>query len=338
MKRVTLLDCLRKAEIATSDAEVFEQSDCFAFTGGRLVTFNGEAKVEMRSPFDFDAVVVAKDLSDALAVFPDDEITVQLEENELRLSGKRKSAGLAVQDELRLPLDAVPKPEKWKPIPEGLIDDLLRASRACSNDVSTNFLGTLVHLSSSCVEGFDNLRYLRIKRQTDICKSDCLIPAASIRKLEKVGTLDRVCIDEGWIHFKKDDLVVSICLAGDSYFDEGDLAEVMAQSKTAVSLELPKSLPEILERANTVGSELVEVVVSEGKIAVTSRKDSGWYRETKAVPYSGRRLKFCANFRLLIDALGQNRSVLVDEKKMKLKSGNASLVVALEPSTSKDED
>ena len=100
-------------------------------------------------------------------------------------------------------------------------------------------------------------------------------------------------------------------------------------------LTLPGNLAEILERAEVMTSgganKTVKVQIAPDELTLTSRKDSGWYREKKRISYTGPEMTFEVNPDFLSDVLKRTRDVSLDGagRRMLIETGNIQFVTAL---------
>ena len=306
---------------------VLEQSDCFVFTGKELIAFNDEILVRTPSPLDFDVVVAAADLLKVLGKLPDTEVEVSLKGGELRVEGKRRSAGIAGQAVIKLPFTEVPKPAKWSKLEDGTTGMLKQAGRTCGKDLS-NPLTTVVHATPDVIEACDNFRLFRATMPTGF-PSKILIPSHALTALESVA-LTKVSLSTGWAHFKTSgDAVLSVRCVADDYMNLTPILKVEGTE----TVELPGNLADMIDRAEVMGEgadPLVEITIAEAKLTILCRKDSGWYKEEKKIKYAGKALKFQVNPKFLVEVLQRTAQVKINAEKMKLSAEGVEFVVCLE--------
>lgn len=311
-----------------------EQSDCYVFQGDTLTTFNDSIMVRVPNPLGFDVVVKASDLLDFVTKMPDDEITITLQTDELRIKGAGRTAGITAYAEVAMPMDAVPKPETWTRLGEGTPTALQQAAKTCARKDS-DYLLTAVHVTKDWVEGCDGLRYIRITGPTGF-PNRVLMPADAVLELEGLE-LAKVAIGEGWVHFRTaQKATVSVRCGHSPYIED---VEKLLDLKKPEKIILPSNLGEIVERAQVFdhgGDDFkIGVRLSEGKLLITARKDGAWLKEKKEIEYEGRTLAFDVNPELLVEVLGHTREVLVDGTKLKIGWDRNQFVVCLD---AKEED
>lgn len=333
VERKPLLAALKEACVGLTEKEMLEQSNCFIFKEGLLLTFNDEVMYRCQSPLgEIEAIVNATDLLGVISRIPDDTVEIERVGEELLIRGKRRRAGIGCAAELHLPIQEVPKAEKFTPLADGVIASIKMAAETCGGD-NNQHLTTFVHVSSELIEGCDNSRLLRIRRATGFPKR-VLLPAGVVHKLCDLD-LRRVAIGEGWVHFRTADKAeVSLRCSHEEYLKGLD---AVLKMEKGVSLTLPGSLKEMIERAEVFkgGSydSRVRIRIGAGKLLLRSQKEGGWYEERKKIEYQGSVLEFDVNPQFLTELLGRTRSVEADGRKMKAKFDDSEFVVALQPGT-----
>ena len=331
VNRKELLDVLTTASVGITKREVLEQSNSFIVDSENLITFNGEIFTKVASPLpDVSGSVPAEDLLALLAKFPDEELEVHTLKNELRVKGKKREAGITMSADVHLPFDDVPGPDVWTDVPEALPSALVQAARICGRDEALPRTME-VHVTPDWVEASDNYRIFRSTITTGL-KGEVLFPGTSI---EMVGNLVFKKLsqppDTGWIHFQtKKGHQVSIRCSKGKYPDLGKFLEV-GEGKKVV---LPENLSEILSRAEVMQdfNAIVGVVIEDGLLTLSARKDQGWYKESKSIDYDTvwPPIKFEVNLRFLQEILKTTRKVTVSENRMRIRSGETTFVVCLE--------
>lgn len=335
--RGPLLARLNEAAVGLSSKEILEQSNSFVFKGGKLTTFNDEIMCRVDSPLDFDVVVNASDLTSVLSKIPDDEIDISIQGSEIRIKGKKKKAGINCSTEVLLPIGAVPAPGAWSRIGEGTLAALQHAAETCGKD-ETQYLTTCVHVLPDKIEASDNYRYISIEGRTGF-PSEVLIPASSIAKLEGLE-ITKIAQGEGWIHFKTvSGAEISMRCSHQKYHDGADTVLTMDNPE---NITLPVNLGEMIERAEVfitaAYDSKVGIQIANERLKITSRKETGWYREEKRIRYQGRPLEFEVNPKFLAEVLKRTRDVKVDSRKMKIEYDRIKFVVALTTKVQVDED
>ncbi len=185
ISRGTLLAKLNEASPGLAKSPTIEQSDCFVFSDGKLITFNDEIMVRTESPVDFELAVNANDLLAILSKFPDDEVEIEQNDKQqlvISTESNRRGAKIACIMDIALHTDAVEPPAKWHKLAEGCAAALHTAALTAGENDS-EYLTTCIHITPKMVEATDNYRLLRIEGVTGF-PDRVLIPAACILKLE----------------------------------------------------------------------------------------------------------------------------------------------------------
>ncbi len=329
INRKSFLKALTVAAVGLTKRPILEQSDSFIFTKENIITFNGEILTRSRNPLDIQGAIPAEDLLKILGKMPDEEVDISIKGEELIVKGgKRRAAGIACAAKVDLPYGDVPNPKKWMEAPEGLMVILCQAARVCGHDESQPTT-TEVHVTEDRIESCDNFRLFQYKIETGFLK-EALIPAASI---DALSGLEFVFVSQrgGWIHFKNsEDRVISVrCSTGD-YPSLKELLKI----DDAQKVTLPKDLSEILSRAEVMHEAtydaMVSIAIDEGKLTLKASKETGWYKETKKVKFSGDPLRFQVHPKFLADMLKKTNEVMIGGNKMRLEASNAVFVVCLE--------
>ncbi len=328
VQRDQLVSSLQEAAIGLSPSGLLEQSDCFIFSGGRIITFNDEIMVSAKSVLDLELAVPAADLLKLLSRWPDTEVEITATGSELVLQGKKRKAGLACATEILLPFDSVPKAEQWSVVPEATNNALQQAARTCGKD-QTLFLTTCVHVTSSIIEACDNHRLYRATGKTGF-KSEVLLPASTLSQLSG-KPIRKVSIVKGWTHFRlKSGVTVSLRCYQEKYHES--MADIL-EMKDATEVTFPANVADLLSRAEVMLEKQydsrVNIAIEKGQLVMTSRKDAGWYEERKKIRYSGQALRFGAHPQFLSDILKQARKVFITRGKLKIEGDGQEFVVVL---------
>jgi len=329
--RQELTDALDKAAVGLSAQEVLEQSNCFVFESDAVAAFNDEVMVSCPIHIGVtEAIAVsAKDMMAMLARFPDDAVDIQRKGPDLVIKGARKAAGIACESEITLPLAQVPRPKKWRAIDEHGFELIQQAARSCGKDL-TQYLTTCVHITPDYIEACDNFRLFRATHACGIQK-ELLVPAQAIHAIHGLSPT-HVTTKSGWLHLKGDEFTAAIRCTHEKYHDDID---GLLGSMKGRKVKLPSNLREMLNRAEVMqdaGHDTrVTITIGGGKLRIESRKDSGWYRETKKVAYTGPEIAFEVNPQFMHDILKLTRRVTItnDMKQMQIAVDDIQFVVSL---------
>jgi len=278
-----------------SPREFIEQSSCFVFQKGMVMTFNDEVACRKKVGLKITGAVQAQLLLDILGKLDDPSLEVRENEaGELEFEGKKKSFGLTKDAEIFLPIDRVESPSKWHQLPKEFIEAIEMVQHCVSSDES-RFLLTCIHIHPDYIEACDNHQILRCKVQLGN-KNPVLVRGTSLVQLITLG-MDEVAMTKSWIHFRQssakdgdeqDGLVFSCRKYAEDY-PSLDEALAVEDGRPVV---LPKGMIEVSDRAavfaaDRTGDPLVVVTLKAGAIRIVGRGLSGWYKEVKGVTYDG---------------------------------------------------
>ena len=152
-----LQDALTIVEPGLANKEVIEQTTSFAFVKGRVVTYNDE--ISMSYPvkgLHLTGAVKADKLYALLKKIKlkkdkegkvDENIDITLGEAEIEISYYSMKAGLALQSDIKLPLDQeIAEKGEWKALPEDFMPAIKFTMTCCSRDMSRPVL-TCIHIN-----------------------------------------------------------------------------------------------------------------------------------------------------------------------------------------------
>jgi len=333
-----LVKAFQLASMGLSGTEILEQSDCFVFRDGKLISFSGEVLVCLDSPVDIDnAVIPAKDILKLLPKFPDEEVEVICRENEFVIKGKGRTIGVPCHSEIYLPFESVPEPDTWFELDPSIGKSLWYAVRVCRQD-ETQPRVSCVHITSDSIEACDGFRLFRRNGATGF-PGEVLVPAKSLEGLLEYSLSRASMADEGgWCYFQLDNgAQISLHCLTSEYYSENQIDSVL-DMEGGEQVELPSELSDIAERARVMAGDegasynaLIGVSISDNTLMVTSRKLTGWYRERVRVNHSGKPLSFEVNPELLIETLKHTQQVAIAPGKMGIElDTNQFLVMVLQ--------
>lgn len=329
LNRKDLIDMLNCASIGISKKELFEQSHCFVFENGSLITFNDEILTRVKCPIDFNFVVPAKDLIKLLEKFKEDEVSVENVKNEIVIKGKKKSAGLVGQMDVNLPYKEVPNPEKWFKLSDECSNLMRQAAMTCDeSDIDSQF--SMIHVDKDKIEACDNYRLFHADIKTGF-EDSVLLPSHAMKIITGSGNnLRAVFVGRGWVHFATDkNMEISVRCSHERYNDVSHILNVEEGTKVT----LPKDIIQSIERAkvmmDTYDGANIKVAMEDGNLTITSRKDTGWYKEKRKVRYEGPAITFEAQPDFLIEILSRTRDVLIADNRMKIEVDKIQFVVSL---------
>lgn len=318
VKREEFLGRLQSAQPGLSQREVVDQSHCFVFLPGEIVTYNDE--VSCRVPFDkykdFEGAVQAKPLIDILAKLPEDEVELEMIDGEFLVHGTRRRSGIRMERDILMTVSAVEKPGKWKKLPEQFAEALEIVS-ACAASDTNQFVLTCVHFHPDYLEAMDNVQMARYTLETGI-KTECVVRRDALKQVVTFG-MTEVSETEAWLHFRNaSGLVLSCRLYQETYIDLSKILDV----EDAVPCVLPGGLAEEVDRAQIFSKEntdeKVKVQLRPGKIRIKGTGASGWFEAVKKLKYDGPSLEFLIAPKLLSELANKHNECQIAPKRLRV--------------------
>ena len=181
VNREELLKVLQSVSPGLAAKEILEQSSCLVFLDGKVATFNDEVACSRKSPLDLTGAVKAKPLLELLGKLAEDDIEVEQSNGELLVKGKRRKAGVRMEAEVMLPVDAVEEPDEWMKLPAEF-SEAVSIVHTCASGEESQFVLTCVHIHPEYLEACDKLQVVRYPLETGVEEST-LVRAESLRKI-----------------------------------------------------------------------------------------------------------------------------------------------------------
>lgn len=311
-----------------SSKEITDQSDCIAFSGGYLFTYNGE--ISVRTPFesDIEGVVRAKELTTLLAKLKADEADITITENELKIKSGRNRAGIRLESEVRMPMDKIEKPDKIYKLPAGFIEALAETVFSAGTDMTYIEL-TLINCNGSIIESTDNDRASRWELEKGTVEP-MLIPASAAIHLSKYN-IKKYGIVDGWLHFFDGDTMFSCRTFNVEYPNLSPFFECKG-----VGIEFPAETEELLDRAGIFleaefeQDKLVHVDIDDnGVMKIRGEGDGGWFEGSVRFKHK-KAIKFSIHPNNFRQILTMTNKATVGEDRILFETERFKHVVALE--------
>ena len=315
INREELLKQLESVLPGLSTREIIEQSSCFIFKiqEGRgyreatVNTYNDEIACSQKSLLKIEGAVQAIPFISILRKLKEEELEIDVNDKntQLLIKGKHRRAGIRMEQDIVLQIEAVDKPKKWKDLPADFAD-AIAIVQPCAGSNETQFVMTCIHITPKWMEACDNHQVTRFKIKTDIVKP------VLIRKesLKYIVSLDMTEFSETkhWIHFRNPTGLIFSCRHFIEKYPTNDITKILKVS--GEPLVLPKGLKDAIEKAEIFSSENVEgsdvfVNLKPGKFKITGKGASGWFSEIKKSKYNGESLQFTIPAKLLLEVVQQ---------------------------------
>lgn len=320
VNRVELLQRLEAVQPGLSPRQILEQSDCFVFKDGRVVTFNDEVSCSTKSPFpkDFTGAVAAAPLLAILGKLPEETIKVEVKDGKLKVTGKNRVAAVNMDAEILLPVGTVDPPTEWHNLHEDF-EDAVKIVQECAGKDESEFWATCIHVHPKYLEACDNYQAVRFKLKMGI-SNPTLVKRDSLKYLPDLG-MTEYSEAEKWIHFRNPaGLVVSCRHYVEDY---KDLSPMLTVEGTAT--QLPKNIGEACDKAEVFTAEeeenMVRITLTKGMMRVNGEGAKGWYKERKKVAYDGEQMEFLISPTLLTQLAQRHNEVVVAPDRIMVNGG-----------------
>lgn len=332
MKRNDLMEALSLVKPALANNAVIEQATSFAFIDGHVVTYNDEISIKHPVPeIEFTGAIKADELYQLLNKIKKDDITLEIEDNQLVISAGKAKAGFVLENEITLPLEEVVNIGKWKKLPPIFLEQLKFASAATTTDMSRAML-TCVHIQKNGhVEGSDGFRIaVHAGDESEVVfAQNILLPSNLVDLLVKYEPSKMALskdADSGWVHFKTEQGTVISCRTF-----PGQYPNVSPHLKMGDGVEVtfPKNMEDLVSRAGVFSKrdntmdEAVTIEISKNKLVISAESTiGGWFKEESKLEYDGPQMSFNITPVLFLSILPKLKTCTVSAKKVLFDGGN----------------
>jgi DNA polymerase III sliding clamp (beta) subunit (PCNA family) len=336
INREELLFQLESVQGGLSKREIIEQSACFVFKDGEVMTFNDEVACSCKCSLPIVGAVQADPLLAILRKLPEDEITIEETDGELVIVGKRRRAGIRRENEVLLPVSGVEKPGKWRSLPADF-QEAISMVQHCTGSDESQFVLTCVHIHPEYIEACDKYQITRATLATGV-KTATLVRGSSLKHITSLG-MTQVSETGSWIHFRNPSgLVLSCRRYQEEYPNLNSFIDFKGHPIT-----LPKGLGDAADKAKvftTEGTDESQVLVQlrPGKIRIRGEGAAGYYQEVKKLAYDGPNLEFMVAPELLIEITKKHNDAEIDSGRLKVDGGKWIYVTALGAVAEKADD
>ncbi len=330
VNRQQLLRGLEKASVGLSKWDDTEQGGCFIFAGGKVTTHNDEVVVVINSPLEIDGAVQAGPLMLLLRKLIEDELEIDITEKGLRIKGKSRRAVIRMEQGISSAAWEIEEPNKWRKIPDGLLDAIKMAMLCCSSD-KAHFLLSCVHIADDRVEASDDFQIICCPIKTGLHRP------TQLRK-ESVATLVNLELtewdqSENWLHFRDmDGMVLSCRRYMEEYPDISRHLEIVGSEAKLPSKGIESALDKVqIFSSDEVGGNYVTVELRKGRLRLEGRGQSGSYQEIQKVEYDGPDISFKIEPRLLLEIGKLSDICVIGDTKIKVETDKFTYVSCTSP-------
>jgi len=334
--RINREDLLKNLEVVTSGLSsraIIEQSTCFVFSKGVVMTFNDDVACRFKTKLKITGAVQSAPLLAILRKMKEEEVDVNTttdEDAEITIaSGKRRLATIKMEQEILLPIESVETPKKWRELPTDFIIAIDKV-KDCAGRDETKFSLVCVHITPKWVEACDSYQVARYRIKTGLEESILIRKDA----LTHIVNLDMTEFSEteSWIHFRNP---VGLVISCRRYIEEYHSKELTAVlKKTGEPTVLPKGLQEAADKAEIFSAEnpddnQVTIKLKANKLRITGTGVNGAYTEIAKIKYNGEPREFRISPKTLVQILNKNVKCEIGDGILKITDGRFTYVSCL---------
>jgi hypothetical protein len=254
--RVNRQEFLQKLESVApglATRENIEQSSCFIFQGGKLITFNDQIACRLPCKVDWEGAVTAAPLLEILNKMPDDELELTATDGELRYKAKgNRKGGVRMMAEVLLPTDSLEAPTTWQELHPEFCAAIGVVQQCAGRDEQLAIL-TCVHIHPKFVEACDNYQLARYPLDTGFA-GPTLVQRTAIRHITELG-MTQFAETESWVHFRNPSKLQLSCRR---YVEEYPPLGHHFKGENGVPTTLPASLGEAAESCEVFSKETAD--------------------------------------------------------------------------------
>ena len=327
--REDLLMRLDSVSAGLAVRDTVEQSYCFVFHDGRVITFNDEIACSVECDIGITGAVVAKPLLALLGRLSEDTIDISAAKDggEIIIKGKRRKAGVTMESEIALPVGVVEAPEDWSEI-DSSFGDAISMVQHCASSNANQFALTCVHMMSDFVESSDGIQCMRYAVNTGVSE-ECLVKRDSIKHVVGLGVTE-VSETPTWIHFRNPGgLIISLRREFGDYVSTQNIFDV-----DGTRITLPGGLSEAVEKAQIFAADsaddnIVFVSLKNNQMCLSGLGAFGWYKELKKVTWPGDPLHFSITPQLLVDITNKANECVIAPGRLRVDGGKFLYITCL---------
>lgn len=334
IRRQRLLQALEAVMPGLAKKAKFDQSTCFAFVNGRVLTYNDEISCRAKSqlPKDLEGAVDSAPMLAVIRKMEEEEIEIVQEESQLIITGKsRRKVKLRMEPQIDLPIEKVERPGKsdWKSLSEHFSEAISVVS-PCAGTNEAEFAFTCIHMHPKFIEACDNNQITRFRLKTKI-KKPILMRQSSIKHVAPLDMTEFAETDT-WIHFRNPAGVEFACKRIEEEYP--DLSKFLKAEGTPTTL--PKGIAKDCNFAEIFTSELekqmnllVVTIKSTGRMLIRGVGISGEAEVPKKIKYSGPNIAFCIPPQLLAEITKKHRDCQISGEHIRVDGGRWTYVGCL---------
>lgn len=321
VNRANFIKALESVKSGLDTKGIIEQSTCFVFKNGEVVTFNDKLSCKGPSLLDptFEGAVQGQKLLDNLNKWKEEEIEVKPKSNEISFLGKGdREASVRLESKITLPISAVEEPVEWQRLNKDFMQALEVASQCTSKDES-QFKITCVHIDPKYVEAGDNYQICRWNMKTRF-KCPTLIRYDTVRHLTSVEMIE-FSETKSWVHFKNANNLVISCKKYTDVEKYPDWSKYLEVTDT-IPITFPEGLVEEAKAAQDFSSEnadnnQIKINIKDGRLMVRGDGVTGRYKHSIKMDYVGSPISFLIPPQVLVDIVKKHNKCLISSNRLK---------------------
>jgi hypothetical protein len=328
INRQELLHKLETVSPGLAKRENIEQSACFVFQNGKVITYNEEIACTNDIDLGFEGAVTAAPLLALLTKMKEDDIEIEATAAELLIKGKRKRAGVTLQAEITLPVDGIDQPSEWSRLPEDF-SEAVDIVQQCATDTHANWHLTCVHIYPEWMEACDNYQLIRFPIKTGVTRPT-LVKREAVRHIAGLGMVE-IAATKTWLHFRNPAGLVFSCRR---YIEALNDMTANLEVPGGARATLPGGLADAVDLAEVFTAENsdnnnVRIELRPGKMLINGIGSHGWYKEQKEVKYDGVPIQFLIAPKLLVEISKRTQECEINAERLKIDGGRFTYVTCL---------
>jgi hypothetical protein len=316
-RQALLLD-LMMVKSGLSPREFIEQSSCFVFEDGEVMTFNDEIACRKETELkNVTGAVPAGTMLEVLQKLPEPKIRVEFKNGraELQVASKGRHFSFVKEAEVFLPIQRVEKAKEWHDLPKNFSKALELVKQVVSKD-ETKFLLTCIHFHPDFIEACDNRQMLRYRMNLGLEKS-LLVRGEALDQVDKLG-MTQFAVTEAWMHFRNKNGLIYSCR---KYMEDyPDLSRILVFE--GQRLRFPRifiddcDFGSIFAKGQTGGDPMLLVSLRRKRAVLRTEGVDGSFRVSRKVAYAGPEINFLIAPDLLRDVCDKYKRAKVSENKL----------------------
>jgi len=331
--REAFLNDLLVVKAGLSPREYVEQSSCFVFENGEVMTFNDEVACIKKTglPKTIKGAVQAQILLDMLGKLTDEILEVSATDEELIFKGNRDRFGIAMQPDILLPISTVEVPDKWRALPKEFTQ-AVDTVRDCVSHDETQFILTCIHITPDYLESCDNLSLMRCTIDTGF-DEDIMVKGTALASIAQLS-MEKVSVTKAWLHFKQsgENGMIFSCRR---YEGEYHNLDPLLDFKGA-RFVIPKDLREAAERAAVAAVDNTDdpkmwVHLEKDRMKLQAKGLLTWYQGMRKVVYDGPQVEFYIHPNLLKMIAEEYKEAEVTDSRLRASGANWEYVTSMAP-------